>query len=49
MAIAKAAADEATAIPPAFDYGELVSLSREGREKLARAQPRTRHGRTDPR
>jgi tRNA uridine 5-carboxymethylaminomethyl modification enzyme len=40
-AVARAAADEAVPIPPAFSYAELVALSREGRERLAQVRPRT--------
>jgi tRNA uridine 5-carboxymethylaminomethyl modification enzyme len=40
-AIAKAATGEALRIPDDFDYGAAPSLSREAREKLERARPRT--------
>ncbi len=40
-AIAKAAADEQRPIPADFDYAAAPSLSREAREKLERARPRT--------
>jgi tRNA uridine 5-carboxymethylaminomethyl modification enzyme len=41
QAIAKAAADEALAIPDAFDYTAAAALSLEAREKWARTRPRT--------
>jgi tRNA uridine 5-carboxymethylaminomethyl modification enzyme len=40
-AIEKAAKTERIAIPEDFDYGGIVALSREAREKLARQRPRT--------
>jgi tRNA uridine 5-carboxymethylaminomethyl modification enzyme len=40
-AIARAAADEAIAIPADFAYEAVRALSREGREKLARVRPAT--------
>ena len=41
MAIEKAAKAERIAIPEAFDYSTIVALSREAREKLDGARPRT--------
>ncbi len=40
-AIARAAADEARILPPAFDYGAVRQLGLEAREKLCRIRPRT--------
>jgi tRNA uridine 5-carboxymethylaminomethyl modification enzyme len=41
LAIEKAAKSERIAIPEDFDYGGIVALSHEAREKLARQRPRT--------
>jgi tRNA uridine 5-carboxymethylaminomethyl modification enzyme len=41
LAIEKAAKNERVTIPPEFDYAGIAALSREAREKLVAAQPRT--------
>jgi tRNA uridine 5-carboxymethylaminomethyl modification enzyme len=41
LAIAKAAKDESTLLPPDLEYAALPQLSLEAREKLARIRPRT--------
>jgi tRNA uridine 5-carboxymethylaminomethyl modification enzyme len=41
IAIAKAARDESTLLPPDLDYAAIPQLSLEARDKLARIRPRT--------
>jgi tRNA uridine 5-carboxymethylaminomethyl modification enzyme len=41
LAIEKAEKNERAVIPDDFDYGEIIALSREAREKLSNQRPRT--------